>query len=56
MSKSNPAKAEHEAKAQAEADHKEAVAAIARETMTGDLRDCILDFLKHDKNPRHNGN
>ena len=51
MSKSNPAKAEHEAKAQAEADHKEAVAAIARETMTGDLRDCILDFLKHDKNP-----
>lgn len=25
--------------------------ALARETMTGDLRDCILDFLKHDKNP-----
>ena len=24
---------------------------IARETMTGDLRDCILDFMKHDKNP-----
>lgn len=24
---------------------------IARETMTGDLRDCLLDFLKHDKNP-----
>lgn len=24
---------------------------LARETMTGDLRDCILDFLKHDKNP-----
>lgn len=24
---------------------------IARETMTGDLRDVILDFLKHDKNP-----
>lgn len=24
---------------------------IARETMTGDLRDCILDFLKHDKSP-----
>ena len=24
---------------------------IARETMTGDLRDCILDFLKHNNNP-----
>jgi hypothetical protein len=24
---------------------------LARETMTGDLRDCILDFLKHEKNP-----
>lgn len=24
---------------------------IARETMTGDLRDLILDFLKNDKNP-----
>lgn len=24
---------------------------IARDTMTGDLRDCILDFMKHDKNP-----
>ena len=24
---------------------------IARETMTGDLRDCMLDFLKHEKNP-----
>lgn len=24
---------------------------IARETMTGDLRDCLLDFMKHDKNP-----
>lgn len=23
---------------------------IARETMTGDLRDCLLDFLKHEKN------
>lgn len=22
---------------------------LARETMTGDLRDCLLDFLKHDK-------
>lgn len=24
---------------------------LARETMTGDLRDCLLDFLKHEKNP-----
>lgn len=24
---------------------------IARQTMTGDLRDCLLDFLKHEKNP-----
>lgn len=24
---------------------------IARETMTGDLRDCILDFIKHNNNP-----
>ena len=24
---------------------------IARDTMTGDLRDCLLDFLKHEKNP-----
>lgn len=31
--------------------HREKVAAIARETMTGDLRDCILDFLKHNTNP-----
>lgn len=31
--------------------HQERVAAIARETMTGDLRDCILDFLKHNNNP-----
>jgi hypothetical protein len=22
---------------------------LARETMTGDLRDCLLDFMKHDK-------
>ena len=28
-----------------------AIDRIARETMTGDLRDCLLDFLKHDKNP-----
>lgn len=26
-------------------------AGIARDTMTGDLRDCLLDFLKHEKNP-----
>lgn len=24
---------------------------IARHTMTGDLRDCLLDFMKHEKNP-----
>lgn len=24
---------------------------IAKVTMTGDLRDCILDFMKHNKNP-----
>lgn len=24
---------------------------VARETMTGDLRDCLLDFMKHEKNP-----
>ena len=34
-----------------EKQHRERVAAIARETMTGDLRDCILDFLKHNNNP-----
>lgn len=39
------------AKSQTEAQHRERVAAIARETMTGDLRDCILDFLKHNNNP-----
>lgn len=32
-------------------DQDEAANRIARETMTGDLRDCLLDFLKHDKNP-----
>lgn len=32
-------------------DQAETAARIARETMTGDLRDCILDFLKHNKNP-----
>ena len=30
---------------------KERAERIAKVTMTGDLRDCILDFLKHDKNP-----
>lgn len=30
---------------------REAALNLARETMTGDLRDCLLDFLKHDKNP-----
>ena len=29
----------------------EATDQIARDTMTGDLRDCLLDFLKNDKNP-----
>ena len=39
-------------RSQEEADKEnEQVADIARETMAGDLRDCILDFMKHDKNP-----
>jgi len=42
---------EADKEAETEAQHRERVAAIARETMTGDLRDCILDFLKHNNNP-----
>jgi len=34
-----------------EEEMRQAVEKLARETMTGDLRDCLLDFLKHDKNP-----
>lgn len=30
---------------------KERAERIAKVTMTGDLRDCLLDFMKHDKNP-----
>lgn len=32
-------------------DARGAVSKLSRETMTGDLRDCLLDFLKHEKNP-----
>lgn len=29
----------------------EAAQDFARHTLTGDLRDCLLDFMKHEKNP-----
>lgn len=35
----------------AETTHSSKSIKLARETMTGDLRDCLLDFLKHEKNP-----
>ncbi len=42
---------ENEAGKQTREQRQESAAQIARDTMTGDLRDCLLDFLKHEKNP-----
>lgn len=40
-----------EAEKQTREERQETASQIARDTMTGDLRDCLLDFLKHEKNP-----